>query len=100
MSRFILHIEKEEPVKAMLSALLQARGHHVDQTASGKDALLKAKEKTYDLVIVGDELEDIDGIGLIVKLRGETTPCPIILSPAAGEMVASISSSRKTSRWI
>lgn len=78
MSRSILHIEKEEPVKAMLSALLQARGHNVDQTASGKDALLMAKEKTYDLVIVGDELEDIDGIGLIVKLRGETTPCPIV----------------------
>ena len=78
MARSILHIEKEESVKALLSALLKARGHHVEATESGKEALEIAARLKPDLIIVGEELADIDGIGLIVKIRSELPPCPLI----------------------
>jgi len=78
MYRTILHVEQEGSVKALVSALLQARGHQVDSTESGKEALEMVGLIGYDLIIVGDELTDIDGIGLIVKLRDALIDCPIV----------------------
>lgn len=76
----ILHVEKDESVKALMAALLSARGHHVDQTADGQVALTKVVEKHYDMIIVGDELNDIDGIGLLTKLSPQVMAPLVFIS--------------------
>jgi diguanylate cyclase (GGDEF)-like protein len=81
MSKRILHAEREESVGTLLKTLLVARGHDVEQTATGSVAVEKLIAEDFDLVIVGDELEDIDGIGLIVKLREINSHVPIVYVP-------------------
>ncbi len=78
MSKRILHAEKEESVATLLKTLLVARGHEVEHTADGKEAQQKLIAKDFDLVVVGDEVEDIDGIGLIIKLREVNSQVPVI----------------------
>lgn len=78
MSRTILHLEIEDSVKELLNALLSARGHKVESLASGKAGLAKIAEENIDLVVVGAELEDIDGISFISKLRASNRNISII----------------------
>ena len=74
-----MHAEQEESVATLLKTLLVARGHEISQTGSGSVAVERLIGEDFDLVVVGDELEDIDGIGLIVKLRQINSHVPIIL---------------------
>jgi len=78
MSRTILHLEIEDSVKELLNALLSARGHKVESLASGKAGLAKIAQENIDLVVVGAELEDIDGISFISKLRASNRNISII----------------------
>src|ERR1700679_1999970 len=78
MSKRILHVEQEESVATLLKTLFVARGHDIDQTPAGMVAVEKLIAEDFDLVVVGDELEDIDGIGLIVKLRQINSQVPIV----------------------
>src|SRR5262249_42933952 len=69
MSKSILLVEQDQNLCKMIVSLLQERGHKVEQTSAGREALERAKQGQLDLVIVGEQLDDIDGIGWIVKLR-------------------------------
>ena len=83
MSKRILHAEVEDSVATLIKTLCTARGHEVDWTESGHIAVQKLTETRadgdYDLIIVGEQLSDIDGIGLIVKLREVNSQVPIVL---------------------
>src|ERR1700689_4640071 len=78
MSKRILHAEQEESVATLLKTLFDARGHGIAQTDTGAVAVEKLIAEDFDLVVVGDELCDIDGIGLIVKLRQINSQVPIV----------------------
>jgi len=78
MSKRILHAEQDESVASLLKMLFVARGHEVEQTATGTVAVEKLIASEYDLIVVGDQLEDIDGIGMIVKLRQINSQVPIV----------------------
>ena len=73
-----MHAEQEESVLTLLKTLFVARGHDVEQTQTGTVAVEKLIGSEYDLIVVGDELEDIDGIGLIAKLRQVNSQVPIV----------------------
>ncbi|MBS1989889.1 MAG: diguanylate cyclase [Cyanobacteria bacterium SZAS LIN-2] len=79
MSKRILHAEQEESVATLLKTLVVARGHEIEQTPTGTVAVEKLIGQEYDLIVVGDELDDIDGIGLITKLRQINSQVPIVL---------------------
>ncbi len=78
MSKSILLAEEDENVKTLLGTLLAARHHTVETSGEGKKILNLLALQTYDLVIVGDQLSDIDGIGLIVKIRSVNSQVPIV----------------------
>jgi diguanylate cyclase (GGDEF)-like protein len=78
MSKRVLHAEQEESVASLLKTLFVARGHEVEQTADGTTAVQKLIENEYDLIVVGDQLTDIDGIGLIAKLRQINSQVPLV----------------------
>ncbi|MBX9685377.1 MAG: response regulator, partial [Candidatus Obscuribacterales bacterium] len=69
MPRKVLLLETDEQLRALVVPLLEARDFLVDQETSGHKALEFIKESKPDLVMVGEELTDIDGIGFIIKLR-------------------------------
>lgn len=78
MSKTILLIESNEADSELVRTLLAARGHEVVHTASGKDAINILGSRQFDLVVIGEQLNDIDGVGMIVKARAINSLVPII----------------------
>ncbi|MBX9567558.1 MAG: response regulator [Candidatus Obscuribacterales bacterium] len=69
MGRKVLVLETDEQLRTLIIPLLEAREFEVTQETNGQTALDKIAESAPDLVMVGEALDDIDGIGFIIKLR-------------------------------
>ena len=69
MGRKVLLLETDEQLRALVAPLLEARDFQVTQESSGHNALEMIAAEAPDLVMVGETLEDIDGIGFIIRLR-------------------------------
>jgi CheY-like chemotaxis protein len=56
--------------------------HQVDTAATGREALVKLDQQTYDIVILDLRMPDIDGLGVIETLRRRGHLVPIVLCSA------------------
>ena len=67
----ILVVDDEASVRVALQRYLAGRGHEVETTASGQDALVRLRATTYDAVIVDMRMPDLSGEQLFERLRGD-----------------------------
>ena len=65
----MLVIDDEASVRVALQRYFASRGHEVETTASGKDALARLREGTFDAVIVDMRMPDLSGEQLYEELR-------------------------------
>lgn len=79
----ILIVDDEAQIRRLLRISLEANGYHVDETATGQDALLKTARLRPDLVILDLGLPDMDGLEVLARLR-EWTPTPVIVLSVRG----------------
>jgi two-component system NtrC family sensor kinase len=68
-SLHILVVDDEASVRVALQRYLAARGHDVETTASGQDALGLLRGSEYDAVIVDMRMPDLSGEQLFEELR-------------------------------
>jgi two-component system NtrC family sensor kinase len=68
-SLHILVVDDEASVRVALQRYLAARGHDVETTASGQDALGLLRAGEYDAVIVDMRMPDLSGEQLFEELR-------------------------------
>src|SRR5436309_4353873 len=68
-SLHILVVDDEASVRVALQRYLAARGHDVETTASGQDALALLRAGQYDAVIVDMRMPDLSGEQLFEELR-------------------------------
>ena len=68
-SLHILVVDDEASVRVALQRYLAARGHDVETTASGQDALGLLRGGAYDAVIVDMRMPDLSGEQLFEQLR-------------------------------
>ena len=68
-SLHILVVDDEASVRVALQRYLAARGHDVETTASGQDALGLLRAGEYDAVIVDMRMPDLSGEQLFEQLR-------------------------------
>ena len=68
-SLHILVVDDEASVRVALQRYLAARGHDVETTASGQDALGLLRTGEYDAVIVDMRMPDLSGEQLFEELR-------------------------------
>ncbi len=68
-SLHILVVDDEASVRVALQRYLAARGHNVETTASGQDALALLRAGQYDAVIVDMRMPDLSGEQLFEELR-------------------------------
>ena len=83
----ILVVEDEKDMQFVLSDNLEAEGHEVDVTASGREAVSKALSGEYALVLLDIMLPDISGIEVCKLIRSENTSIPIVILTAKGEEI-------------
>ena len=79
----VLVVEDDARLAKTLERLLGAEGHDVEVTGDGLQALRRARERAFDLVVLDVMLPGMDGIGVCRKLRA-TGGLPILLLTALG----------------
>jgi two-component system NtrC family sensor kinase len=65
----VLVVDDEASVRVSLQRYLAGRGHDVETTASGEDALARLRATSYDAVIVDMRMPDLSGEQLFERLR-------------------------------
>ena len=65
----VLVVDDEASVRVALQRYLSSRGHEVETTASGKEALARMREDAFDAVIIDMRMPDLSGEQLFQELR-------------------------------
>jgi DNA-binding response OmpR family regulator len=84
LSRRILVVDDEEPIREVLAQYLRRAGFVVLEAADGPEALRIATTTPPDLLILDLMLPGMDGLDVCRKLR-ETLAAPILMLTARGE---------------
>ena len=65
----VLYAEDEESIRISLEQYLKKLFTHVDVAEDGEKGLLLYKERKYDLVITDIRMPNLDGIGMLSKIK-------------------------------
>jgi len=79
----ILVVEDDRPIAAMLKRVLATEGYDVDVAGDGGEALRRARERPFDLVVLDLMLPGLDGIAVCRRLRAASS-IPILVLTARG----------------
>jgi len=69
----ILVVDDDETIRTTMKAILEDEGYLVDLAGSGKEAIQKTQEKTYNVALLDIRLPDMEGIELL-KLMTDGVP--------------------------
>ncbi len=82
VSKRILVVDDEEPVKFLLTEELKEEGYDVDSASSGEEAIEKIKNSNYDLVSLDIEMPGMNGLEAATKIREIAPETKVILATA------------------
>jgi len=71
MGKVIMTVDDSASVRQMVSFTLKAAGYEVVTAVDGQDALSKMNGRPIHLVVTDLNMPNLDGIGLIRKLRAD-----------------------------
>jgi DNA-binding NtrC family response regulator len=74
----ILVVDDDQPVREVLREILLGEGYTVDCAGGGDEALEKANEQGYDLVITDVRMDGMDGLELLRELNA-LSPAPQVI---------------------
>jgi len=78
----ILVVEDEDPIRELVSTALRFTGYEVTTAASGREALVAARNATFDLLVLDVNLPDLDGFEICRKLRSDGNRVPVVFLTA------------------
>ena len=82
----VLAVEDDRPLAAMLKRVLGEEGYDVELAADGSEALRRARDRPFDLVVLDIMLPGLDGIAVCRRLRsGGTIPILLLTARARTE---------------
>jgi len=82
----VLVVEDDLPLAAMLKRVLGEEGYDVELAADGSEALRRARDRPFDLVVLDIMLPGLDGVAVCRRLRaGGTIPILLLTARARTE---------------
>ena len=78
MSR-ILTVDDSKAIRMIVSKQVQELGFEVDEAEDGIQGLAKLEELTYDLVILDVTMPNLDGPGMLAKMREAGNKTPVLM---------------------
>jgi DNA-binding response OmpR family regulator len=69
----ILVVDDDENIRKTILAILLDEGFEVDSAASGREAIRKTQDSTYNVALLDIKLPDMEGTELLSKMR-DTVP--------------------------
>ncbi|SDW69520.1 two-component system, OmpR family, alkaline phosphatase synthesis response regulator PhoP [Marinococcus luteus] len=85
MATRLLVVDDEESIVTLLKYNLEQSGYTVDTAFDGVEALRKAQEVKYDLIVLDLMIPEIDGLEVCRKIRTEKIQVPILMLTAKDE---------------
>ena len=86
----ILVVEDEPRILAFVARGLEAEGFAVDSTADGADALRRAREHDYDVIVLDLLLPRIDGLTVLRELRNGHRDVPVVILSARSDLATKL----------
>jgi DNA-binding response OmpR family regulator len=74
--------EDESGLREILREILIEEKYLVDEAANGEEALFKAEQDIYDLIVLDIMLPGLDGLELVKKLRAKAVYVPVLFLTA------------------
>ncbi len=88
----ILTVDDSRPIRMIVSKALVEMGFEVGEAEDGNDGLKKLQEGAYDLVVLDVTMPNLDGPGMLAKMRevGDKTPVLMLTSESKTSIVAAL----------
>jgi len=87
----ILIVDDEESMIQFLSILLSKEGYEIHVARSGRDALMKAEEETFDVVVTDIKMPgEIDGLGVLSGIKKLDPSIPVVIRTAFASQKSAI----------
>ncbi|HEY4461001.1 MAG TPA: response regulator transcription factor [Pseudonocardiaceae bacterium] len=80
----VLLVEDDSALADMLTRLLTDEGYAVESAVDGQRGLHLVLTQAYDVVVLDRGLPAIDGLDLLVRLRGKGVTTPVLVLSALG----------------
>ena len=90
MTSRILVVDDEDKMRRLLEMALLSLGHEVVQAADGLEALKHFAEGSFDLVLTDLRMPNLDGVGLLRRLREQGNDVPVIVLTAHGNVETAV----------
>jgi two-component system response regulator HydG len=90
----ILIVDDQDNARSMLSEMLRAEDHEVDQAPSGESACTMVAETTYDLVLTDLRMGDVGGLEVLRRTREASPLTPVIVMTAFGTVEDAVEAMR------
>lgn len=82
----LLVVEDDETTGAYIARGLREEGQSVDLVADGREALVQATTRKYDVLIIDRMLPEIDGMTLVKTLRAAGNCTPVLFLTSLGSV--------------
>ena len=88
----ILTVDDSRPIRMIVSKALVEMDFQIGEAEDGNDGLKKLQEGAYDLVILDVTMPNLDGPGMLAKMResGDKTPVLMLTSESKTSIVAAL----------
>jgi two-component system OmpR family response regulator len=78
----ILVVEDEDAIRDLVATALRFTGFPVSTAASGREAIAEARNERFDLLVLDVNLPDLDGYGILRRLRADGNRVAVIFLTA------------------
>jgi two-component system OmpR family response regulator len=82
----ILVVDDEPSIVDSVATVLRYEGFEVEVANSGRSALAKAQEQTFDLIVLDVMLPDLDGLEVTRRIRSDGLDVPVLFLTAKAEV--------------
>lgn len=80
----ILVVDDDAMVRGTIRASLQRAGHQIIEAGDGLEAIATLERESVDLVVSDIIMPEVDGIGLLLKLRKQYAALKVIVISGGG----------------
>ena len=88
--RHILIVEDDPHITSFVRRGLRAAGYETSEATDGESALILARTRQFDLMLLDIGLQGIDGFTVLSHLRGEGISAPVIILTARDSVIDTV----------
>ncbi|HMI98333.1 MAG TPA: response regulator transcription factor [Gaiellaceae bacterium] len=85
MDKHLLLVEDDASIREIATLGLEQAGFRITATGDGRDALIRFRQGTFDLVVLDVMLPSLDGFEVLKEIRSESQ-APVVMLTARSEL--------------